>query len=66
MNWDRIPSGQFDATVAALQSHGHPVYLMLDSVAERDMFEARHGPVLDRSAGSPTANAGTCSCFWTQ
>ena len=58
VNWDRIPSGQFDATVTALESHGHPVYLMLDSVAEREMFETRHGPVIDRAALAPQRPAG--------
>lgn len=63
VNWDRIPSGQFDATVAALQSRGVPVYLMLDSIAEREMFDARHGPVLASDGWLPNGQRGNVQLF---
>jgi hypothetical protein len=63
VNWDRIPPGQFDASVAALQRHGHHVYLMLDSVAEREMFEAKHGAVVDREGWLPNGQRGNIQLF---
>jgi hypothetical protein len=45
VNWDRIPVGALPATIAALQSAAHPVFLLLDGNEERAMFEARHGSI---------------------
>ena len=63
VNWDRIPSGSFDATVQALETGGHTVYLMLDSEAERAMFEARHGAVVDRERWLPNGQRGNVQLF---
>jgi hypothetical protein len=63
VNWDHIPQGQFDASVAALQRQGHPVYLMLDSQAEREMFEAKHGAVVDREGWLPNGQRGNVQLF---
>jgi hypothetical protein len=63
VNWDRIPQGAFDATVAALEAAGHPVFLMLDSIDERTMFEARHGAVLDRGTWLPNGQRGNVQLF---
>ena len=63
VNWDRIPPGQFDVSVAALVRDGHPVYLMLDSQAEREMFEAKHGTVVDREGWLPNGQRGNVQLF---
>jgi hypothetical protein len=63
VNWDRIPPGRFDASVAALRHDGHPVYLMLDSLGERVMFEAKHGAVVDREGWLPNGQRGNIQLF---
>lgn len=45
VNWDRLPAGRLDDTIAALRANGHRVYLLLDSDTERALFEAKHGPI---------------------
>jgi hypothetical protein len=46
INWERIPTGSFDATVRALRARGHPVFLLLDSQEERAILDARHPTAL--------------------
>jgi 4-amino-4-deoxy-L-arabinose transferase-like glycosyltransferase len=53
VDWARIPPDALDATVAALASHGHPVYLMFDGQQEQQLFEARHGNVINRQRWLP-------------
>jgi hypothetical protein len=43
VNWDRIPSGALGASVKSLQDHGLAVFLLIDSDAERTIFDKRHG-----------------------
>jgi hypothetical protein len=62
-NWDRIPAGAFNASVAALDANGHRVYLMIDSQAERAMFEARHGAIVDRDGWLPNGQRGNVQLF---
>ena len=45
VNWDRIPDGALQATIAALRGAGRPAYLLLDGDQERAMFEAKHGSI---------------------
>jgi hypothetical protein len=52
-NWDRIPAGALPGSVRALQDAGFDVYVMIDSEAERALFDARHGPVLATDAWLP-------------
>jgi hypothetical protein len=63
VNWDRIPSGSFDAAVSALRAHRFPVYLMLDSEEERVMFEARHGHVVDTEGWLPNGQRRNVQLF---
>jgi hypothetical protein len=53
LNWDRIPAGALNATVQALQEHGLDVFVMIDSDAERVMFEKRHGAIIDEQGWLP-------------
>jgi hypothetical protein len=53
VDWARIPPDALDRTVAALESHGHRVYLMFDGQQEQHLFEARHGNVVDRGHWLP-------------
>jgi hypothetical protein len=53
LDWEKIPVGQFDATVAALQQHGRAVFVMIDGEEEHTAFVARHGSVLDRQRWLP-------------
>jgi hypothetical protein len=61
VNWDVIPSGGLPASTRALQMHGHDVYVMIDSQAEREVFEARHGTVLDHWL--PSGQRGNIQLF---
>jgi hypothetical protein len=54
LDWDRIPAGELAASVRALESYGYDVYLMLDSQAERAMFEAKHGDVVNQEGWLPS------------
>jgi len=47
IDWGKIPPGQFDATLAALQRIDRPVFLMIDGEEERSQFALRHGSVID-------------------
>ena len=53
VDWARIPPDALDAAVTALESHGHPVYLMFDGQQEQQLFEARHGNVINRQRWLP-------------
>jgi hypothetical protein len=53
LNWSGIPSGAFDATVRVLRAQGLPVYVMIDSDAERALFVEQHGRVLDEGGWLP-------------
>jgi hypothetical protein len=53
VDWARIPPDHFDAAVNALTTHGHRVFLMLDGQEERQLFETRHGTVIDRERWLP-------------
>ena len=53
LNWDHVPSGQFTASVHAIQQRGLPVYLLIDSDEERAIFEARHGRVVETERWLP-------------
>jgi hypothetical protein len=48
LRWTGIPAGSLDAAVQALRSRGYPVYVMIDSDAERTLFVEQHGRVLDQ------------------
>jgi hypothetical protein len=54
IDWGKIPSGHFDATLAALQRARRPVFLLLDAEEERQQFVARHGRVIDDRRWLPT------------
>jgi hypothetical protein len=47
IDWGKIPPGQFDTTLAALQRTARPVFLMLDRDEERLQFVSRHGSVIE-------------------
>jgi len=47
LNWDQIPSGMLSATADALRIRGYSVFVLIDSDAERAMFESRHGAALN-------------------
>jgi hypothetical protein len=53
VDWARIPRGEFDRTVAALERDGRAVFVLLDGEEERLQFEARHGQVLDSERWLP-------------
>jgi hypothetical protein len=63
INWDRIPSGMLATTTRALQSRGHTVYLMIDSAAERALFEAKHGAALDADGWLPNGQRRNVQLF---
>ena len=63
VNWDRIPAGALDASVRALQTSGHRVYLLIDSDAERTMFETRHGAILGSGAWLPGGQRRSMQLF---
>jgi hypothetical protein len=54
LDWGRIPPGEFDATVGALEHAGHAVFVLLDGQEEQSAFETRHGDVLDRQGWLPS------------
>ena len=53
LDWAKIPQGQFERTVIALEAAGMPVFLMLDGEEEVTAFERRHGRVIDDRAWLP-------------
>ena len=53
LDWAKIPQGQFERTVIALEAAGMPVFLMLDGEEEETAFERRHGRVIDDRAWLP-------------
>jgi hypothetical protein len=53
LNWNQIPAGQFTPTVQAIQAHGLPVYLLIDSDEERVIFEGQHGLVVENEGWRP-------------
>jgi hypothetical protein len=63
VNWDRIPPGALDASVRALQANGHHVYVLIDSDAERAMFETRHGPALTGGGWLPGGQRRSMQLF---
>jgi hypothetical protein len=63
LNWDRIPAGALDSTVQALQQHGFDVYVMIDSDAERVMFESRHGRILQDGGWLPNGQRRNVQLF---
>jgi hypothetical protein len=54
IDWGKIPPGQFDTTLAALQRAARPVFLMLDGEEERLQFVSRHGSVIDDQRWLPS------------
>jgi hypothetical protein len=54
LNWGRIPEGQFDATVDALERRGFSVFLMFDGEDEERELIERHGDVVSRGAWLPS------------
>jgi hypothetical protein len=54
LNWARIPHGQFDVTVDALENNGRAVFLMFDGQEERQLFEERHGNVIEQQRWLPS------------
>jgi hypothetical protein len=54
LDWGRIPPGEFDTTVGALEKAGRVVFVLLDGQDERNEFESRHGDVLDRQRWLPS------------
>jgi len=63
VNWDQIPSGEFDATVKALTARGLPVFVVIDSAEERTIFDARHGRVLDSQGWLPSGQRRNIQLF---
>ena len=53
IDWAKIPSDHFDAVVHALETHGHPVFLMFDGPEERRLFETQHGTVIEQQRWLP-------------
>jgi hypothetical protein len=66
VNWDAVPPGALPATVKALQRHGRAVFLMIDSAAEREMFEARHGGALDSGDWLPSGQRRSVQLYEAQ
>jgi hypothetical protein len=63
INWDRIPPGELESTTRALQRRGHRVYLMIDSAAERAIFDAKHGRALDEGGWLPNGQRRNVQLF---
>ena len=63
VNWDQIPSGDFDASVRALRRRGLPVYVLIDSAEERAIFDARHGGVLEKERWLPSGQRRDIQLF---
>jgi hypothetical protein len=63
INWDRIPAGAMDSTVQALQRQGFDVYVMIDSDAERVMFESRHGNIIEDAGWLPNGQRRNVQLF---
>jgi hypothetical protein len=63
VNWDQIPSGDFDASVRALRSRGLPVFVLIDSAEERAIFDARHGGVLEKERWLPSGQRRNIQLF---
>lgn len=53
VDWAKIPPDHLDAAVHALATRGHRVFLMFDGQEERQLFETRHGTVIDRQRWLP-------------
>jgi hypothetical protein len=54
VDWAKIPSDQFTATVDALQKAALPVFLLLDGEEERLQFVSRHGTVVEDQRWLPS------------
>lgn len=54
LDWGKIPEGQFDATVEALEQRGFPVFLMFDGQAEQAQLVTRHGDVVNDGRWLPS------------
>ncbi len=54
LEWGKIPVGQFDATVTALEQQGLKVFLLLDGDEERTQFVTRHGDVVNQGGWLPS------------
>jgi hypothetical protein len=54
VDWLKIPPGQFDAAVDAIETRGHQVFVLVDGDEERSAFEQRHGTVIDQQRWLPS------------
>ena len=54
LDWGKIPAGQFEATVDALERRGFPVFLMFDGEGEENELVSRHGDVINRGGWLPS------------
>jgi hypothetical protein len=54
LDWGKIPKGQFDATVDALERRGFRVFLLFDGEGEHNELVSRHGDVVNQGRWLPS------------
>ncbi len=66
LDWGKIPAGQFEATVDALERRGFPVFLMFDGQGEENELVSRHGDVINRGGWLPSGQRRDIRLYeWT-